>query len=863
MKLTPALRLHLPAVLALLIGWCLSLGLFWVLKQQDEKNTLQQYYAAVGDRFTAIDQALTRFTDTTTIIANLFSVDQSLSYGTFLGFTGDLLRQQPSLRAINYAELIRPDELANFEQKNKSLLDESFKVWERQPNGQRAPQLSFRPHYASVIYTAPFDKAAWQTMGFDQLSRRDNQATFLQAQQTGETQLTPLLRLAPNNANQPIYGVLGVHAIYAGGTLPPTVQTRENGTRGFITTVLIPHRFVGDTLRNFTDDSGVSLKLYDISQPETILLYSTLADQTARPYAIKDTGKNWLWPNELPVVQRALRTAGRVWLLEAHPSPVATKISLPTLISSLIAASMSLMVSHFLYRRTRRLMHIENLVQQRTQELRESNAHLVKQIQLRSQAEARFQGIVEGMVDGMISINPRGEILLFNPAAERLFGYQQTDVLGKNIKMLMPEPYASLHDAFLQRYLATGQRRIIGIGREVMGLRQDGSTFPLWLGVSETHHNGQFYFIGIVQDISQRKAAESELREAKHMAERALQTKNNFLANVSHELRTPLNGILGMAQLLATTEQTAEQIGYTQTLHEEGEQLLKLINKLLGFEENRLASHSNAFTLLPIVQCCLADIEPRCRSQSVTTALEMAPDVPATLCGDDEHYTQVLTLLLDNAAKFTVSGHIIVRIKQLSARPLVLETCVIDTGIGIAPETLDDILTLETQGDSSRTRHFGGTGLGLALAKKLIQRLHGQLSAHSTAGVGSHFCFTAEFMAAQVESVMNVNQALSLFGGDESLLALNAQMFLHDAPAEWEALKQALIQHNVDTRQRACDALLDYVEMLAVPHLQQALQQLHDAKNPIEAQAAWEQTQQLLLPLQQELTAFLQTQKPR
>jgi hypothetical protein len=107
--------------LALLVGWCLSLGLFWVLKQQDEKNTLQQYYAAVGDRFTAIDQALTRFTDTTTIIANLFSVDQSLSYGTFLGFTGDLLRQQPSLRAINYAELIRPDELANFEQKNKQI----------------------------------------------------------------------------------------------------------------------------------------------------------------------------------------------------------------------------------------------------------------------------------------------------------------------------------------------------------------------------------------------------------------------------------------------------------------------------------------------------------------------------------------------------------------------------------------------------------------------------------------------------------------------------------------------------------------------------------------------------------------------
>ena len=280
-------------------------------------------------------------------------------------------------------------------------------------------------------------------------------------------------------------------------------------------------------------------------------------------------------------------------------------------------------------------------------------------------------------------------------------------------------------------------------------------------------------------------------------------------------------------------------------------------------EETHTTNHSNAFTLVPILQKSLADIEPRCRLQGVATVLDIAPDVPTTLCGDNEHYAQILALLLDNAAKFTVSGQITLHVKLIGQQPLVLETCVIDTGIGIAPNTLAEILTLETQADSSRTRHFGGTGLGLALAKKLIQRLHGQLNAHSAAGVGSHFCFTAEFMAAQVESVMNVNQALSLFGGDESLLALNAQMFLHDAPAEWEALKQALTQHNVDTRQRACDALLDYVEMLAVPHLQQALQQLHDAKNPIEAQAAWEQTQQLLLPLQQELTAFLQTQKPR
>jgi PAS domain S-box-containing protein len=164
--------------------------------------------------------------------------------------------------------------------------------------------------------------------------------------------------------------------------------------------------------------------------------------------------------------------------------------------------------------------------------------------QLRA-SEARWRAIVESAVDGIIVIDSHGRIEAFNPAAERLFGYTESQVLGHNVDMLMPSPYREEHDHYLSRYMATGRAKIIGIGREVIGRRQDGTTFPLHLSVGEISIAGERKFTGIVHDLSARVRVEEQLRE-----QAALVKLGEMAAVIAHEVKNPLAGIRGAMQVM-------------------------------------------------------------------------------------------------------------------------------------------------------------------------------------------------------------------------------------------------------------------------------------------------------------------------
>jgi len=145
------------------------------------------------------------------------------------------------------------------------------------------------------------------------------------------------------------------------------------------------------------------------------------------------------------------------------------------------------------------------------------------QSQIRS-VENRLRAVIDTVVDGIVTIDSRGMVHSFNPAAEHIFGYAAADVIGRNVRMLMPEPYHGAHDGYLRNYLSTGDRKVIGIGREVTGQRRDGSTFPMDLAVSEMEIGGERKFTGIVRDITERKKVE--------------RMKNEFVSTASHELRS-------------------------------------------------------------------------------------------------------------------------------------------------------------------------------------------------------------------------------------------------------------------------------------------------------------------------------------
>ena len=403
---------------------------------------------------------------------------------------------------------------------------------------------------------------------------------------------------------------------------------------------------------------------------------------------------------------------------------------------------------------------LEDEVRRRTSELAEINRALQAEMAERRRAdlalrdrEARLRSIVESAADGIILIDDRGIVEAFNPAAERIFGYQASEILGRSLKVLMPSRYHGPHDASLTNYLATGVRKVIGIGRDVIGLRKDGGTFPMELAVSETLTGQARKFTGIVRDVTVRKREEAALIEAKLAAEAANRLKGEFLANMSHEIRTPMNGILGMTELALETDLDAPQRDFLETVKSSANALMTIIDDILDFSKidaGKLDLDPIEFPLREFLSEALKPEVVRAQAEGLELRCQVADDVPHAVVGDPGRLRQVLVNLLGNAIKFTPQGVIEVRV-GLEASPVPhpkveeerLRFSVRDTGIGIPPDKLHLIFNSFTQADGSMTRKFGGTGLGLTISRRLVELMGGRIWVDSELGLGTTFFFTA------------------------------------------------------------------------------------------------------------------------
>lgn len=371
-------------------------------------------------------------------------------------------------------------------------------------------------------------------------------------------------------------------------------------------------------------------------------------------------------------------------------------------------------------------------------------------------SEAQQRMILEAAVNGIITIDTSGIVQLFNPAAEDLFGYRSDEVVGRNINMLMPEPYHTEHDGYLRHYLETGERKIIGSGREVVGRRKDGSTFPMDLAVSEMQVGGAVGFVGLITDITERKQVERELiaamesaETAKREADQANTAKSEFLASMSHEIRTPMNAILGMAELLSETELNAEQKRYIGTFSSAGETLLAIINDILDLskiESGQLKLEQTCFNLGMLLDQLGEIMAVRAHEKNLELAFRLPDTLPDGLIGDPTRLRQIIVNLVGNAIKFTEQGEVVVEValERRSTDRIDLTFSVRDTGIGIEPGQLDKIFQSFTQADSSTTRKYGGTGLGLTISQLFVEMMGGRIWVESDIGAGSVFFFTIE-----------------------------------------------------------------------------------------------------------------------
>ncbi|MFQ5715958.1 MAG: response regulator [Nitrospinales bacterium] len=358
--------------------------------------------------------------------------------------------------------------------------------------------------------------------------------------------------------------------------------------------------------------------------------------------------------------------------------------------------------------------------------------------------------IMENVIDGIITINEEGMIQSFNRSAEKIFGYMHKEVVGQNVKILMTKADRKQHDSFLQNYLRGGNGRIINVGLEVVGKRKDGSTFPLDLGVSELAMPEGRQFIGVCRDITQRKEEEKKLIQAKEEAEKANKTKTEFLSKMSHELRTPMNSILGMSDLLAETKVTSEQNKYVKIIQSAGENLLNLINDILDLskiEAGEITLEKTPFDLGELIEKTIDLVKYKADEKELELSYRIFPDVPTRLLGDPHQLGRILINIVGNALKFTEQGAItlsVERDRQGKGEISILFT-ITDTGIGIPAEKLESVFDRFNQADSSTTRHYGGTGLGLTISKNLVEMMKGRIWVVSQVGHGSVFYFTVRF----------------------------------------------------------------------------------------------------------------------
>lgn len=702
--------------------------------QSAVKERLERVSEGVAERVTFYSRGISSLK----AAISAFGTD-NLDYAFMYNYaeSQDYRTKYPGARGLGFIKRVASSDITSFvSQAASDRPDNEFSVKTLKPHNNSA---------YIIQYIMP-EEVNLQAIGLDIGSEAMRRSSADMASQTNSVQLTAPITLvqADNKAYQ---GFLILQPVFKSVNPPQEEQQRLDATVGWTYAPLL----IEEVLSSLSSLKGdVQLTITDIKHSSNNPFFVSKSQSVLTDYSASQTlplfGREW----------QLTLTADKGFVANL-PLPkqnqAFTNAMVVVIILMLIAFSVQLMIN----RRNEEKEFKRKLILANQEALKNHNERLEREVEARTQAMVKStvlqKSILKGAGYALIATDEEGVITVFNPAAEKLLGYSAEEMLHKHT----PATF-HLEEEVVERaeLLSNEIGDTIAPGFEVFVfkarqgntdtkrwtyVRKDGSQVPIKLSVTalQDESGRLFGFLGIAYDLSEQLGREHELRLAKEQAERANEAKSRFLANMSHEIRTPMNGVYGALQVLKEAVVDSKEKGLINTAIHSCRALTTIINDILDFskiEAGKLVIEERAFQLSALLDSLEADLNIMRGKKPIELSFtnQTTHDV---WTGDAVRINQILLNIGSNAIKFTDHGKVSIQVKQTADNTL--KFFITDTGIGMSKAALDSLFKRFEQADTSTTRKYGGTGLGMAITDSLVKLMNGDIKVVSTPGQGTKF----------------------------------------------------------------------------------------------------------------------------